>query len=191
MNSLNGISVDLRSLAAPNEHPKLSLGVAQSRAEAASVCLEAEGHDLLSDLELHDAGEPSRGCLHRLTCTDKERASFADPEEATEQGAEAIAWLTAEKKTGLPVVKRTYKGPGFDWYLADSLEAVGFQDAVRLEVSGIRNGSRSAIRRRVSQKTRQTTRSDDRGQIAVVCVVEFSRPCCVLVVRDPQNEASK
>jgi hypothetical protein len=51
-----------------------------------------------------------------------------------------------------------------------------FQRMARLEVSGIRKGSRSQINARVKQKTEQTRASDAEGLPAYIIVVEFSRP---------------
>jgi hypothetical protein len=50
----------------------------------------------------------------------------------------------------------------------------------RLEVSGIRKGSRSQINARVKQKTYQTLASDAQGLPAYIIVVEFSRPISVI-----------
>jgi hypothetical protein len=56
----------------------------------------------------------------------------------------------------------------------------------RLEVSGIRKGSRSQINARVRQKTEQTGAFDAEGLPAII-VVEFSRPISTISAK--QNPA--
>jgi hypothetical protein len=53
----------------------------------------------------------------------------------------------------------------------------------RLEVSGIRRGSRSQINARVKQKTEQTGASDAGELPAYIIVVEFSRPISIVIAK--------
>ena len=94
--------------------------------------------------------------------------------EATEKGACGIAILLVQALTGLVAVEQARIGTGFDYYLGN--EPLDFR--ARLEVSGIRSGSRSQIEARRRQKQAQTRRSDESmGDLpAYSVVVEFSQP---------------
>jgi len=81
----------------------------------------------------------------------------------------------------LTVVERSKKGAGFDYWLGEKNDGGPlFQGKARLEVSGIRTGSESAVESRVKQKLRQTQPSD--GTLpAIIIVVEFGSPQSVVV----------
>jgi len=102
--------------------------------------------------------------------------AWADPDEATEQGACGIAALLVDALTDYTILQRARKGPGFDYWLGKKGSAsVLFQDKARLEVSGIRSGDEREIARRVRQKTKQIQRSN--GMLpGLVAVVEFGTP---------------
>ena len=76
--------------------------------------------------------------------------------------------------TDFTVIERSFKGPGFDYWLGhdDGL----FQGKARLEVSGIRNGTEAQVNQRVKEKLNQITPSDHTGLPAYIVVVEFKQP---------------
>lgn len=154
--------------------PALTPASGERLAEAASHCLAEQGHVLRIILEV--TGEHTESfVLERLPTDDVIRRTYNDLDEATEEGACAIAILLARELTGWSVVRRARRGTGFDYYLG-SESALDFQ--ARLEVSGIRQGTPSQIEARVRQKRLQTTQSDaNLGHLsAYVIVVEFSQP---------------
>ncbi len=82
--------------------------------------------------------------------------------------------------TDYTVIRRSRKGTGIDSWLGYQDADYPFQDAARLEVSGIRRGNDRILNARVSQKIRQTQPSD--GALpAYIVVVEFSSPYARLV----------
>lgn len=99
-------------------------------------------------------------------------------EVATEYGAYGIAALLMPYITGLTVIERSIKGKnfGFDFWLGsiDNLSTL-FQRKARLEVSGIRRGSKSIVESRVKMKLEQISPSDTLSP-GYVCVVEFGTP---------------
>jgi hypothetical protein len=73
------------------------------------------------------------------------------------------------------------RGSGFDFWLGPETGYL-FQAGVRLEVSGIRRGDETSIRRRLRSKLRQTEQSQQLAP-AYVAIVEFSRPGLRVVQR--------
>lgn len=146
-------------------------------AEAAAVCLEAEEHspDQRAILRVHGefAGELD---LSWDAAPPSAAATWADEPYATEQGAYGIALLLVEESTGLTAVERARKGGGFDYWLgAEDAGQDLFQSRTRLEVSGIRRGSRSVVQSRVRRKLQQTQKYDE-PLPAIIVVVEFGDP---------------
>ena len=106
------------------------------------------------------------------------RRAYEDLERATELGAYGVAILLVKDQTGLTAIRQSRKGTGFDYWLGPdgADDQLVFQNAARLEVSGILSGTDSQFLTRVKQKLKQTEASDNSGLPAYACVVEFSRP---------------
>lgn len=108
------------------------------------------------------------------------RAKFGwrDHQEATEYGATGIAILLAVRLTEYTTVERSFKGTGFDYYLLSRTDndVLPFQHAARLEISGIEQGNKKTVLRRVEAKKKQTDRSDNTNLDAFISVVEFNNP---------------
>jgi hypothetical protein len=160
--------------------PGISPEWGASLAQAASVSLEAQGH--IAPRECIVYGSVS--ALHDLTwpaTTDQIRRTWNDIDEAVEHGAYGMAALLVAEHTDLEVVERSRKGTGFDYWLGPKgVESGLFQQAARLEVSGIGRGDESAVNSRVKKKLEQTAVSD--GLLpAYVVVVEFGTPCARVI----------
>ena len=155
--------------------PGITPAFGASLAEAASVCLEDQKHAPGTPLRV-DGGFRDTFSLFWNPATDQMRRCWADPEVATEHGAYAVATLLFASLTELTVTARSRKGTGFDYWLGPkSNRGLLFQNKARLEVSGIRNGTDSAVEARVRQKLEQTKPTDTLLP-AYVVVVEFSAP---------------
>ena len=143
-------------------------------AEAASVCLESQGHGLTIDLTVYGQLE-ERLSLERLQVDVQMKNAHRNQETATEHGACGVALLAVCRLTGQTVFSQSWKWNGFDYWLIP--EEQGFQGATLLEVSGIRRGTEKAIRARIREKILQVrTYSPDMLEQALIAVVEFSRP---------------
>lgn len=107
--------------------------------QSAVLCLEGQGHHSGALLNVQGSFPTVFRLLWSMDVTEAMRRYWNDPDEASEQGAYALALLMLRSLTGLTVLERSRKGTGFDWWLAsqDNL----FQAAARLEVSGIMRGS--------------------------------------------------
>jgi hypothetical protein len=149
-------------------------------AEAASVCLEDQGHGPSTGLKV-DGDFLAAFPLHRLTVEEQMRRSHNDAEKATENGACGVAILAIRDLTGRSVLLQSRRGTGFDYWLS-SPQGFLFQEAVRLEVSGIRSGKEGSIRERVRRKMEQTERSRDLAPV-LIAVVEFSGPRLRIIQR--------
>ncbi|NTU43530.1 MAG: hypothetical protein HGA78_10895 [Nitrospirales bacterium] len=145
-----------------------------SLSEAASVCLEDQGH--ANPIILKVNGDyMAQASIERDEVTEQMRRCWNDPEVATEHGAYGLAALLLPHVSGLCVVERSKKGTGFDYWLGSPDDAPLFQGKARLEVSGIRKGTDAVVASRVKQKLKQTNPSD--GILpAIIVVVEFGTP---------------
>ena len=154
--------------------PALTVGRGQFYAEAAAVCLEDRDHAQGVCLNVKGVDD-RRYCLQWPPATDQTRRSYDDLQETTGHAACGVALSLAREITGLSALQQSRKGTGFDYWIGEKLEDL-FQNASRLEISGILNGDDAAIKSRIRQKKRQTDRSASTGLPAFACVVEFSRP---------------
>lgn len=143
-------------------------------AEAASVCLEEQGHEPLTTLTV-EGDFSARVSLLSLQVDERMRSSHSNADKATENGAYGISILAVRHLTRLVVLRQSAKWTGIDYWLGPE-GGDFFQDATRLEVSGIRRGTEHSIRARLRQKIRQVRKWQFRRSPMLVSVVEFSRP---------------
>lgn len=108
--------------------------------------------------------------------------TYADLQDATEFGAEGVALLVAAKAYGATFHARSFKGPGFDFYLtkpsATSDPNDIFGEAWALETTGILKGGPDEIKARLRVKRKQVAQAAREGE-TWVAVVEFSQPCAI------------
>lgn len=141
---------------------------------AASVCLESRGHSM--KISMPDVGHYNRiYSLTRYDVTEQMKRTWGDEEYATEQGAYGIALLVASTEMEVKAIAKSRKGSGIDYWLGKEVNFL-FQNKVRLEVSGIRNGSDQQLDARFDNKMRQSERSDHTKLPALIVVVEFNKP---------------
>ena len=185
--------LDLNELAA-GEHPGIIAEKGADLAQAGAVCLEERGHHqgvaLVVRGDIRNAYQ-----LFWTPSTAQARRTWNDEKEATEHAAAGIAALLADREIGYAAILRSRQGTGFDYLLGDDdtlnvsdieqeatmafgafLEDTNLVARVRLEVSGIRKGNDSTIRRRVRKKLIQTGPSDNLRIPAYAVVVEFGTP---------------
>ncbi|MCW3075110.1 MAG: hypothetical protein JWP69_2179 [Flaviaesturariibacter sp.] len=141
---------------------------------AASVCLESQGHALIVDM----TGEGQylkTYATTRYDVDDQMKRTWGDEEYTTEQGAYGVAFLVASKEMNVKAIQKSRKKTGIDYWLGTENSFL-FQNKVRLEVSGIRNGTSQQLEQRFVTKMKQSERSDGTGLPALVVIVEFSNP---------------
>jgi hypothetical protein len=151
-------------------------------ARAGSICLEERKHT--RGVSLGVTGDyKTEVSLGWPETNEQVRREWSDPQEATENGACGIAILLVGVLTDYHVVQRSWKGTGFDYWLGLKDDLM-FQNAARLEVSGIRKGGIKLIESRVNTKMNQVKRSDSLKIPAFVVVVEFDCPIAAVHKRD-------
>jgi hypothetical protein len=142
-------------------------------AEAASVCLEEQGHGTVVSLAVEGHFEEILA-LERAPVSEQMRKAHRHEETATENGACGIAVAAVCELAGLTVLQQSSRWTGVDYWLGPK-KAELFQDSLVLEVSGIREGGDHTIRARVRQKAVQMKKWGLEPP-GLVAVVEFSRP---------------
>lgn len=155
--------------------PGVSKRVGQRLAEASAFCLSCQNHQPGVHLGVHGDSSMSFKLVWEHEISEQILNTWDDYQEATEAGATGIAFLLMLELTDFTVIRRARKGTGFDYWLGNKDAAYPFQEAARLEVSGILAGDDRKIRSRVRKKLKQTQPTD--GSLpAFVVVVEFSQP---------------
>jgi len=164
--------------------PALTQGLGRVHAEAVAVCLESQKHQDPVRLVVRRIVWPQYA-LSWPALTDTMRRAYEDLERATELGAYGVAILLVRDRTGLTAIRQSRKGTGFDYWLGPDRtdDQLVFQNAARLEVSGILSGTDSQFLTRMKQKLKQTQASDSSGLPAYACVVEFGRPQAEVAIR--------
>jgi hypothetical protein len=175
---MTSMSLNLDEVADPDHGLSPKFGA--SIVEAASVCFEQEAHR--SGVPLRLTGLPTGIChLWWSQLHPNALASWNDTQVATEWGAYGVAILLSVTLLKLRITQRSRKGTRFDFFLMQRGQVSHFlQDAeVRLEVSGIRNGTSAEVEGRLREKYKRFRRVSAGALIAVV--VEFGLPLSRLV----------
>lgn len=158
--------------------PALTEALGRTFEEACIVCLEHQQH--ITGVEVQLAGSLS-GTFQLIwvgQVTDQMRRAWNDEPYTTEQAAYGIAILVMLNFANYTVIEKAHKSTGIDFYLGQADADPPFQNAAKLEVSGIREGRLSEVRTRVKRKLRQTEQGDDLESVlpVFVVVVEFGQP---------------
>jgi hypothetical protein len=162
-----------------NGLPGISKAWGKFLGEAGSLCLSLKNHASGVEMQIKGDAETVFRFFWSNEITEQTRLAWNDIQELTEYGAAGIAILLIQELTEFMVIRRAVKGDGIDYWLGNKNDKEPFQDAARLEVSGIFSGNESRIKARLEQKKRQTFPSD--GDFpAFVIVVEFSKPVSYL-----------
>ena len=160
--------------------PAITPAFGAALAEACAVCLTDQGHT--QGVELKVNGEFTAVFkLYWQEVTDQMLRCWNDSEYTTEQAAYGIAILAIQELTDYTVIERSRRGTGFDYWLGEKSQKneLPFQNAVRLEVSGIRKDDGSRVKARVKLKVEQVGSTDDTLP-AYIVVVEFSNPLALI-----------
>lgn len=182
------MSIPILALELLSQKVNFSTARCDSFVEACKVCLEDQKHQPNAALLKVDGMSPRSFTLAwKGPLAPEAISSWDDPEEATEHGACAIAFLVVLEIEQLKVIRRSRKRTGIDYWLARQEDQL-VQNAARLEISGIRKGDNSMIQTRLNKKKEQTKQSDAQNPDlpAYVVVVEFSNPVAHMEVRNVQ-----
>ena len=139
--------LDLSDLGRSPGFPNLTPAKGQSLAEAAVVCLKNRRHQPGKRLKVFGTQNVEYGLEWPMATNQMER-THNDLQDATEDGACAVALSLSFKMKGLTFIERSWKGPGFDYWIGKVAGGI-FQNKTRLEVSGILKGEESEIQGRI------------------------------------------
>jgi sarcosine oxidase delta subunit len=102
--------------------------------------------------------------------------TWQDYEYATEHGAICISVMLVKEFTDYTIIERSRKGTGFDYWLGYE-SIIPFQNAARLEISGIfKETEQNNLEKRFQEKKKQTNQSDNSRLPAYISIIEFSKP---------------
>jgi hypothetical protein len=154
-------------------HRGLTGPLGRSLAEAASVCL-ARHHEPPVDFDIADGTAVAVREVSWAAPDDRAAAAWANRDDATRDGAYAVAIAAVEAERGLLAVSRAEVRSGADYYMAPAGAEVGdLELAIRLEVSGTDRGDGHAVQRRLRKKLDQA-RDGASDTPALACVVGFA-----------------
>ena len=137
-------------------HHGLTPAVSAAYEEAAGVCLDRH-HTPPSSITIRTDEVSTVAQLVWVPPNDRQRASWANELDATEDGAYAVVIAAAELTEGLYAVRRAEHATGADYYVAPAdTDPDDLEECLRLEVSGTDAGANADLERRLRVKVRQT-----------------------------------
>lgn len=157
-----------------DQHHFLTTAAGLNFAHAASVCLESQSHGLRCAMD-GDGHYKKTYDVTRYNVNDQMKRTWNDDEFTTEQGAYGVAIVVASREMNVKAIVKSKKKTGIDYWLGDKPDLL-FQNKVRLEVSGIRNGTNYQVKKRFETKMTQSERSDGMRLPALIAIVEFGKP---------------
>jgi hypothetical protein len=167
------------------EVAQVSEGKAKKLMETCVWCLAASNHANGVSLQVDDDSTVLSYFLSWPSKLDLEAIGRSlNQDDATEEGAEAIALLVAVDRTEYTAVERASTSTGIDYWLGykDNLNNP-FKRAGRLEISGIlKESETNTVKIRVKRKLAQTLPTDSTFSVYVI-VVEFSKPYARMVLK--------
>jgi len=149
---------DLRSIRAP-QHPGVSAAVCEAFSEAAEVCLARHHEPPSTSLQVTCAGRESVRCLKWSAPDETAQRSWKNRDDATRDGAYVVSLAVVECEMGMVALSRADRRTGADYYVGRP-GLPDLEEAFRLEVSGVDEGDRGEIRRRLKKKEDQASRGD-------------------------------
>jgi hypothetical protein len=103
--------------------------------------------------------------------TGEARASWANPDDATRDGAYCVGLAAVEAELGYVGLARADRRTGADFYVG--APGSDLEETLRLEISGVRTGDLASVQGRLRDKAEQARRGrSDRP--AMACVVGFA-----------------
>lgn len=150
-------------------HRGLYRSLCSAYADAAAICM-SETYESPVDVALHVDDRIKHRKLFWDEPGEDARASWANQDDATRDGAYSVSLAAVEAELGLTALERADRRTGADFYIG--VPGTDLEDAHRLEVSGTRNGDQREINARLRQKVEQASRGES-DRPAYACVVGF------------------
>jgi hypothetical protein len=166
-----------------DRHPGLTPALSEAYCEAARVCLDRH-HESPAQFQLYDDAAESKASIDWCSTDDRTRRAWANKDDATRDGAYAVAIASTELARNLIAVSRAETRTGADYYVAppdspyDDLESW-----VRLEVSGTDLDDRQ-VEYRLDQKVQQAKKGNS-NLPALAAVVGFR--ASIILLKSVEN----
>jgi hypothetical protein len=152
-------------------HQALTPSVAGSYLEAARVCLDRH-HISPKEFTLENDKFESVAKVEWEVTDIRVQAAWANADDATRDGAYAVAIAATELLRGMVAVRRAETRTGADYYIALSDQDLeDLENCFRLEVSGT-HSDKSEVKRRLRIKLEQT-RQGNSNLPALAAVIGF------------------
>jgi len=123
------------------------------------------------DLEVRHDEETCVREVAWLEPTEEARASWANQDDATRDGAYCVSLAVIEAELGFVGLERADRRTGADFYIGRP--GSDLEDAQRLEVSGSRAGDKRDVNSRLREKIEQARRGQS-NRPALACVIGFA-----------------
>ncbi|MEP7013005.1 MAG: hypothetical protein ABJC13_22005 [Acidobacteriota bacterium] len=150
-------------------HPGFNRPICEAYSQAAAVCF-SDAHSSPTDLEIYNEME---GCERSLAWQAPDigaRASWANKDDATRDGAYAVSLAVVEGELGFVALSRSDVRTGADYYIGTP--GTDLEHCHRLEVSGVREGRPQDVRTRLRDKVKQARKGASELP-AFACAVGF------------------
>jgi hypothetical protein len=169
-----------------DRHHGLTPEVAGSFHEAARVCLDRHYSPPVV-FEIEDEGGSLSVSMEWVPTAQRSKDAWANRDDATRDGGYLCVLAATEIRNGLVALRRVQVGRGADYYIAPTgSDGSDLEHALRLEVSGVDAGDRSAVSRRLTAKVEQVSSVDDFP--AMAGVIGFAAG--LILLRTVEEEAA-
>jgi hypothetical protein len=166
---MSSSKLPLNNIAA--RHKGLTKSIAESYCEAARVCLDRH-HTSPKKFVLNDDALEKFTIVEWEATDDQCKKAWANKDDATRDGAYAVAIAATELSRGLFAVKRAETLTGADYYIAPfGKDIEDLEDCLRLEVSGT-DSNEYEVKKRLIKKVKQAL-SGKSNLPALAAVVGF------------------
>jgi hypothetical protein len=152
-------------------HHALTPAIASTYLEAARVCLDRH-HVSPKEFTLQNDGAESIAKVEWETTDSRIQAAWANTDDATRDGAYALAIAATELLRGMVAIKRSETRTGADYYIAFADQDLeDLENCFRLEVSGT-NLDKAEVKKRLRIKIEQTKQGNS-NLPALAAIVGF------------------
>lgn len=162
-------------------HPGITKAIGATFAEAASVCFHRH-HNSPLEMEARVHSQSIVCTLEWSLPDERTLRAWANEIDTTEAGAYGVSLAALEAIDGFVAVRRAETLTGADFYVAPiGTDPDDLEDCLRLEVSGLNDGTKSAIERRLAAKLDQASNGNS-NLPAVAAVIGFKESLLVMAL---------
>lgn len=155
------------------DHPGLTPAISEAYSEAAFVTLARCLHPNVVDFNIDESAATVIRAVSWDQPDHRTLLAWANRDDATRDGAYSMSLAAVQAECGLVALRRAETKTGADYYLVPEDHRSGndltdFENAYRLEVSGVATGLEADVKRRVNEKLAQLRAGSDGPAYAAV-----------------------